>query len=142
MLLSVGALLISGGTLAALHLLLQPGVVGSKRGGRASTAAAEEEQAAEEAAALEAIAQYDLERPLEEELALVLSDPEPEKEETDKDAQPPLSAQEQQAQAGGALAGEYTHPNGKKLSRRARSRRRRQEQLVGPHIEVGLVLRV
>lgn len=140
MLLSVGALLISGGTLAALHLLLQPGGSGSKGTGRPSTAAAKEEQAAEEAAGLESIAQYDLERPLDEELALALSDPEPEKEETGQDAQPPSSIQEEQAQEAGASAGEYTHPNGKKLSRRARSRRRRQEQLVGPHIEVGLVI--
>lgn len=133
MLLSAGALAISGGTLAALHLLLQPKGVGKRRGQASSAAVEEEEEQAEEAAALEAIARYDLERPLEEELALALSDPEPEEE--GKNAQPPLKAQ-----AGGAPAGEYTHPNGKKLSRRARSRHRRQEQLVGPPIEVWLVL--
>lgn len=122
MLLSVGALLVSGGTLAALHLLLQPGG-GKRRGARASAAAAEEQ-----AAALKAIAQYDLERSLEEELALVLSEPEPEEEA----AQQP-SAQGPQA---GAAAGQNTPRDGRKLSWRARCRRKRKGALVGPHIEV------
>lgn len=123
MLLSVGALLVSGGTLAALHLLLQPGG-GKRRGARASAAAAEEQAAA----ALKAIAQYDLERSLEEELALVLSEPEPEEEA----AQQP-SAQGPQA---GAAAGQNTPRDGRKLSWRARCRRKRKGALVGPHIEV------
>lgn len=122
-LLSVGALLVSGGTLAALHLLLQPGA-GKRRGARASAAAAEEQAAA----ALKAIAQYDLERSLEEELALVLSEPEPEEEAVQ---QP--SAQGPQA---GAAAGQNTPRDGRKLSWRARCRRKRKGALVGPHIEV------
>lgn len=129
LLIGAGALFVSGGALVAMHLLLHPG----RQRGRG-----EDEDDAVDYAAIEA---YDLSKPVEEELALVLSDDD-EEEEMEEQQQPPPSSATAAAHAGadGRAAGkpssEAVHPDGKKLSRRARSRRRRKASIVGPHIEV------
>ncbi len=120
MLLGVGALLVSGGTLAALHLLLQPGVARRRRESVAGGGGGREEEAYEEA-----IARYDLAKPLEEELQLFLSD-----EERDEER----DQQQQHEQQKEHVAAESE----RKLSRRARycERRKKRAAFVGPHIKV------
>ena len=112
MLLGVGALLVSGGTLAALHLLLQPRWRRSDR----------DEQ--EEGNYEEAIAKYDLAKPLEEELQLFLSDEERDEQQQD---------QQQEHEH------EHEQQPERKLSRRERycQRRKKRAAIVGPHIKVG-----
>lgn len=113
LLLGAGALLVSGGTLAAMHLLLQ-----SNKQRRWSTDGKD--------------------TPVEEEdLALVLSEEEEMGPAEGQDDEQP----QQQSQHGQAVEGEtrggttWTEARGERLSRRARLRRR-NEKLVGPHIEV------
>jgi len=115
-LLGVGALLVSGGTLAALHLLLQPGVARRRRESVAGGGGGREEEAYEEA-----IARYDLAKPLEEELQLFLSDEERDEQQKHEQQKEHVTAETE-----------------RKLSRRARycERRKKRAAIVGPHIKV------
>jgi hypothetical protein len=135
-LLSVGALVLSGGTLVALHLLLQPAGTRRQRFGE------EEQWDSEEERVNEAIARYDLDKPVEEELVLVLSDEdeEGEGEEDEQEVQQwqepaAASAAAATAEEGGKLSSEF-QPDGRRLSRGARNRRRRKQNLLGPHVQV------